>query len=436
MKKQKFGNFEILLFKSQPTRMMYDFALFDISHYEYGAFKTGGADSSAVATIVSSMCHMVATASKADPFGEVANECRRVCRMQETIDVDSVSPWIPTDHRDLANRILHTAFMGTSNSSSVTNSRAARLAESIGSYHLSINIDAIVDAVLCVFQITTGKMPQFQSSGGTLGEDLALQNIQARIRMVTAYMFAQLLPWVRGTNGFLLVLGSANVDEGLRGYMTKYDCSSADLNPIGAISKLDLKRMLVWARIEYDMPILEEIASAPPTAELRPIVATDGEGEGEHTQTDEDDMGMTYEELGHFGRLRKLSRCGPVSMFRKLRVTWSHLSSDQVAKKVKRFFYYYSVNRHKMCTITPAYHAEGYSPDDNRFDLRQFLYNTRWTRQFAMIDNLVRKDEQNVTVASSNIKPLSIGRVKSTGSSSIANGTLLPHPSAAVASSS
>ena len=58
----------------------------------------------------------------------------------------------------------------------------------------------------------------------------------------------QLLPWVRGrSTGFLLVLGSANVDEGLRGYMTKYDCSSADLNPIGSISKLDLKRLMKWA---------------------------------------------------------------------------------------------------------------------------------------------------------------------------------------------
>jgi NAD+ synthase (glutamine-hydrolysing) len=62
--------------------------------------------------------------------------------------------------------------------------------------------------------------------------------------MVLAYMFAQLLPWVRGKVGGLLVLGSANVDErqvnmfsfsrrslnvylySLRGYLTKYDCSS------------------------------------------------------------------------------------------------------------------------------------------------------------------------------------------------------------------
>ena len=51
--------------------------------------------------------------------------------------------------------------------------------------------------------------------------------------MVIAFLLAQLMPWVRGQTGFLLVLGSANVDEALRGYLTKYDCSAADINPIG-----------------------------------------------------------------------------------------------------------------------------------------------------------------------------------------------------------
>ena len=64
--------------------------------------------------------------------------------------------------------------------------------------------------------------------------------------MVFSYMLAQLMPGVRQRNGFMLVLGSANVDEALRGYMTKYDCSSADINPIGGISKGDLKRLLLW----------------------------------------------------------------------------------------------------------------------------------------------------------------------------------------------
>jgi NAD+ synthase (glutamine-hydrolysing) len=74
-----------------------------------------------------------------------------------------------------------------------------------------------------------------QADGGSEAENLALQNIQARLRMVVAFLLAQLMPWVRGRKGFLLVLGSANVDEALRGYLTKYDCSSADINPIGAL---------------------------------------------------------------------------------------------------------------------------------------------------------------------------------------------------------
>jgi NAD+ synthase (glutamine-hydrolysing) len=197
--------------------------------------------------------------------------------------------------------------------------------------------------------------------------------------MVLAFMFAQLMPWVSGRPGFLLVLGAANVDEGLRGYLTKYDCSSADINPIGGISKGDLKSFLLWASRENTLrlPVLAEIAAAPPTAELEPAC-------GGHAQTDEDDMGMSYEELGEFGRLRKTGRCGPLSMFHALLSRWGDdLGAVQVAEKVKFFFRMYAVNRHKATTLTPAYHAESYSPDDNRFDLRPFLYNTKWSWQFA-----------------------------------------------------
>ncbi|CAI6004249.1 unnamed protein product [Closterium sp. NIES-64] len=42
----------------------------------------------------------------------------------------------------------------------------------------------------------------------------------------------------------LFVLGSANVDEALGGYLTKYDCISADISPIGGICKTDLPRLL------------------------------------------------------------------------------------------------------------------------------------------------------------------------------------------------
>jgi NAD+ synthase (glutamine-hydrolysing) len=366
---------------------------------------SGGADSSSVATIVGAMCCLVTTAAQADPNGPIAADCRRVCQQE-------APGWVPSTPQEMAQLVLHTTFMGTENSSDLTTSRAQRLGNAIGSYHLSIQIDLMVSAVIQVFSAAFGRTPRFAVHNGTMAEDLALQNIQARLRMVTAYLFAQLLPWVRGRSGFLLVLGSANVDEGLRGYMTKYDCSSADLNPIGGISKGDLKKMLLWASQTYQWDVLAEIAAAPPTAELRPmdtsgdvgVVGTAGGAGGnvdpsamEHSQLDEEEMGMTYAELGMFGSLRKQLRCGPVSMFRKLCVTWKNeLTVQQVAEKVKRFFRYYSINRHKMCTITPAYHAEGYSPDDNRFDLRQFLYNVQWPRQFSVIDQLVEKQAEEM----------------------------------------
>lgn len=94
--------------------------------------------------------------------------------------------------------------------------------------------------------------------------------------------------WVRGRPGGLLVLGSANVDEALRGYMTKYDCSSADINPIGSISKNDLKKFLHYAKQRFDLDILDEILNAVPTAELAPLQ------DGKLIQTDEEDMGMQF----------------------------------------------------------------------------------------------------------------------------------------------
>ena len=338
---------------------------------------SGGADSSSVATIVGSMCQMVAQAAQAGNQ-QVIRDARRI--VGESQD----SAYLPTDPREFANRIFYTCYMATQNSSKATRDRAKQLTDQIGSYHLSVNIDSVVAALYSLFVGITGKTPKFKVEGGTAEENNALQNIQARLRMTLAYLMAQLLPWTRGKGGALLVLGSANVDESLRGYVTKYDCSSADLNPIGGISKTDLRRFLRWAAEHLGYDALIEVVEAPPTAELEPITET-------YTQEDEADMGMTYDELSRFGRLRKIDRCGPVSMFEKLVHEWNHLPPQEVAEKVKRFFYYYSVNRHKMTTLTPSYHAESYSPDDNRFDLRQFLYNVRWGWQFRQLDRHVEE---------------------------------------------
>lgn len=341
---------------------------------------SGGSDSSSVATMVGSMCQMVVK--------EAANGNQQVIRDVRRFTGKDDADYIPADARELANRLLYTCYMGTENSSKATRSRARALTDQIGSFHLDANIDSIVTSMFELFVRLTGKAPRFKVEGGTDAENAALQNIQARLRMVLSYFLAQLLPWVRGRHGGLLVLGTANVDESLRGYMTKYDCSSADINPIGGISKTDLRLFLRWASANLGYTALTEIVEAPPTAELEPLTET-------HVQEDEADMGMTYAELSRFGRLRKIHRCGPVSMFEKLVHEWTHLAPGEVAEKVKRFFRYYAINRHKMTTLTPSYHAESYSPDDNRFDLRQFLYNVRWTWQFQKMDRLAGKMQES-----------------------------------------
>ena len=48
-----------------------------------------------------------------------------------------------------------------------------------------------------------------------------------------------------------------------------------------------------------------------------------------------------------------------------------------------------------MTTITPSYHAENYSPDDNRFDQRQFLYDVSWEWQNNAIDALVSRANES-----------------------------------------
>lgn len=337
---------------------------------------SGGADSSSVAAIVGCMCQLV---------------IKDIEKGDEQVIADAVrignykNGQIPTDSREFARRIFYTIFMGTENSSEATRSRAKKLSEEIGSWHLDVNIDSIISALLSLFQTLTGKRPRYKVDGGSNAENLGLQNIQARIRMVLAFMLASLMPWVHNKPGFYLVLGSSNVDEGLRGYLTKYDCSSADINPIGSVSKQDLRAFLRWAAIHLTYSSLAEVEAAPPTAELEPI-------RSDYNQLDEVDMGMTYEELSIYGRMRKIFRCGPVSMFQNLCHKWcGRLTPSEVADKVKHFFKYYSINRHKMTVMTPSYHAESYSPEDNRFDLRQFLYNSRWPYQFRKIDELVNE---------------------------------------------
>lgn len=249
------------------------------------------------------MCRMVFKAVESGNE-QVASDLRRIAGEADE------STWKPKTPQEVCGKILHTAYMGTENSGTETRGRAKALSNAIGSYHLDFNFDAIVAGFRTVVESLFSLTLRYNTQGGSTAQSIALQNIQARTRMVLAYLLASILPEVRQRRGErakaggILVLGSANVDEALRGYFTKYDASSADLNPIGSISKIDLRRFISWAKTNFELPQLEQFLEATPSAELIPL-------SDQGPQSDEQEMGITYKELSVFGQLRKNERLGP-----------------------------------------------------------------------------------------------------------------------------
>jgi NAD+ synthase len=99
----------------------------------------------------------------------------------------------------------------------------------------------------------------------------ALANIKPRLRMLTLYYNANRLNYV--------VVGSGNRSELAVGYFTKYGDGGVDIMPIGNLVKSQVRDLAAYLEIP------QEIIDKPPSAGL-----WDG-------QTDETEMGFTYNEL-------------------------------------------------------------------------------------------------------------------------------------------
>lgn len=109
--------------------------------------------------------------------------------------------------------------------------------------------------------------------GGVL-QRMAAANLKARLRMAALYAAAQ-------TEGFL-VCGTSNRSEYETGYFTKYGDSASDLWPLADLYKTEVRA------VAEVLGVPERIIAKAPTAGL---------WEG---QTDEGEMGFTYEELDHY----------------------------------------------------------------------------------------------------------------------------------------
>ncbi|PMB64532.1 Glutamine-dependent NAD(+) synthetase [Beauveria bassiana] len=268
---------------------------------------SGGIDSCATATIVYSMCRIAVAAAK-QGNKQVIDDMKRIAKYTDGL---------PDTPEALCNQLLHTVYLGMEvQSSKETRQRAKDLSARIGAYHQDVNIDGMFHSAKDILTQATGFTPKFK--GEQRSEKQNLPDFLSLTRLYQSMedhgpktwpfrIFKLGREWPGG--GGLLVLGSSNVDECLRG------CSSADLNPIGSISKVDLISFITWAAKDFDMPVLEDFITAVPTAELEPITA-------DYVQSDEADMGFTYKELSKFGVLRKVHKLGPYGCFLRLLSEW------------------------------------------------------------------------------------------------------------------
>ncbi len=104
--------------------------------------------------------------------------------------------------------------------------------------------------------------------------ELSKANIRPRVRMTYLYQYAQM--------NNLLVIGTSNLSERTVGYFTKWGDGGSDLNPIGMLTKKE-----VYTIAKY-LQVPECIINKKPSAEL---------WEG---QTDEDELGIKYEQIDEF----------------------------------------------------------------------------------------------------------------------------------------
>lgn len=110
---------------------------------------------------------------------------------------------------------------------------------------------------------------------------LATANLKPRLRMTTLYAFANQLDY--------RVLGTGNRSELAVGYFTKYGDGGADFLPLGSLVKGEVRDL---AR---DLGVPGRIIDKPPSAGLWAA------------QTDEAEMGLTYEELDAYLLTREAS---------------------------------------------------------------------------------------------------------------------------------
>ncbi|MBR9872743.1 MAG: NAD(+) synthase [Vibrionaceae bacterium] len=275
--------------------------------------------------------------------------------------------------RDTASAImanmLTTAYQASANSGSVTRTAAQKVGESFGAKFLNLSVVEVVKNYESMISKATNLDLNWDD------HDIALQNIQARVRSPSIWFIANL------ENKLLLT--TSNMSEGAVGYCTMDGDSSGVLAPVSGVTKSRILKLLVWLEQKgfyctghhiMKLEALSYINNQRPTAELRP-----------EEQSDEEDL-MPYDVLDRMVFLTLESGMSPSDIFEVMTEEFELVDKQTMATYIVKFFKLLFRNQWKRDRQAPGFHIEINSLDPKTYK-RFPLLSSGYQEELAFIEN-------------------------------------------------
>jgi NAD+ synthase (glutamine-hydrolysing) len=305
---------------------------------------SGGADSTAVACLCSIMLRLALSELGPDELAARLSHLRfpksGPADARPPTGVKAPPEYVPSDNaRDWTRALLLCVYQATRNSSEITQSAAHDVASALGAEFLNLSVDPILGAYCTMIESTLGRSLTWEK------DDIAMQNIQARVRSPGVWMLAN----IRNA----LLLCTSNRSEAAVGYATMDGDTAGGLAPIAGIDKAFLRHWLKWLETIGPeglgpIPALAAVNRQQPTAELRPPSTH---------QTDEDDL-MPYDVLDFIERAAIRDKLSPAEVLETLIPAFGIHARKKLACWVVRFFRLWSRNQWKRERYAPSFHLD------------------------------------------------------------------------------
>jgi NAD+ synthase (glutamine-hydrolysing) len=228
-------------------------------------------------------------------------------------------------------------YQATENSGPETENSAQKLAKALGAAWQRWDIQSILAGYHDLAQSSLGRSLSWET------DDLALQNIQARVRAPGIWLLTNLRN--------ALLISTVNRSEAAVGYSTMDGDTAGGLAPLAGISKRFLLEWLHWAQTNLPLAELKWVNALTPTAELRPHA---------ESQTDEADL-MPYPVLERIEYLAMVEGLSSEEIVTKINPELSQ--NENVKLWVERFYSLWQRNQWKRERYAPSFHLDTHNLD-------------------------------------------------------------------------